>query len=126
VAAAFVAATLAFTAVPAQAHTSSPRDVQSSAYRGKFYNPRYESIRKCIVHRESRGHYGIVNRSSGAAGAYQLMPPLRRYAAKKMGSSWLGNIPANQWSRYNQDRAFYAIVHYEGLKHWRGGNIRCW
>jgi len=125
VAAAFVAATLAFTAVPAQAHTDSPREVKSSAYRGKFYNPRYESVRKCIVHRESRGHYGVVNRYSGAGGAYQLMPPLRRFAAKKMGDPWLANIPANRWSRRQQDNAFYAIVHYEGLKHWRGGNIRC-
>jgi hypothetical protein len=42
-----------------------------------------------------------------------------------MGSSWLGGIPANRWSRWQQDRAFYVIVHYEGLKHWRGGNMRC-
>lgn len=124
-AAAFVAATLVFTAVPAQAHTSSPREVPSSAYRGKFYNPRYENIRKCIVHRESRGHYGVVNRYSGAAGAYQFMGPLRRFAAKKMGRPDLAGIPANRWSRYNQDRAFYTVVRYEGLKHWRGGNIRC-
>lgn len=123
---AIAAAALALsTAPPVAAHTSSPRDIPASAYRGKFYNPRYESVRKCIVHRESRGHYGVVNRYSGAAGAYQLMSPLRRFAAKKMGEPWLAGIPANRWSRYNQDRAFYVIVHYEGLKHWRGGNIRC-
>jgi hypothetical protein len=124
------AAALAFTVAPApaQADTSRSRGISQmsgSAYHGKFYNPRYENIRKCIVYRESRGKYGVVNRWSGAGGAYQLMPPLRRYAAQKMGSSWLGSIPANQWSRYNQDRAFYAIVHYQGLKHWRGGNMRC-
>jgi hypothetical protein len=124
-----ITATLLVGVIPATAHADTSRSrgissMPSSAYRGKFYDPRYERVRKCIVYRESRGKYGVVNRSSGAAGAYQLMPPLRRYAAQKMGSSWLGGIPANQWSRYNQDRAFYAIVHYQGLKHWRGGNMR--
>ena len=70
VAAAFIAVTLLLSTVPAaSAHTSSPGAVPASKYRGKYYDARYESIRKCIVHRESRGHYRVVNRYSGAAGA---------------------------------------------------------
>jgi hypothetical protein len=118
---------LLLTAAPATAHTGSPRDVRSSAYTGKFYSPRYEAVRKCIVHRESRGHYGVVNRYSGAAGAYQVMGPLRRYGAKKMGKPWLAGTPVNRWSRADQDRFFWTVWdHGRGRSHWYSRSKPCW
>jgi hypothetical protein len=52
---------------PLPAHSSSISDVPPSAYRGTYYRPGYEWVRKCIVYRESRGNYRVVNRSSGVA-----------------------------------------------------------
>ena len=119
--------TLSVTTIPAEAHTSSPGAVPASKYRGKYYDARYESIRKCIVHRESRGHYRVVNRYSGAAGAYQFMPSTSNTVARWIKKWGRVGRPANTWSRKGQDRAFWRLLnHGRGLNHWAGGSYRCW
>lgn len=106
--------------------TRSMVGVRSSAYIGKYYNPRYEKVRRCIVKRESEGHYRVVNRSSGAAGAYQFMRRTGAYVARKMGRSDLASRPANTWTRFEQDKAFWVLWnHGKGRSHWAGGRWSC-
>lgn len=100
--------------------------VRSSAYVGKYYNPRYEKVRRCIVKRESEGYYRVVNRSSGAAGAYQFMRRTGAYVARKMGRPDLASRPANTWTRFEQDKAFWVLWnHGKGRSHWAGGRWHC-
>ena len=54
--------------------------VQPSLYRGKYYRPSLERIRRCIVRRESSGHYFSVSHSGTYRGAYQMSPALARGA----------------------------------------------
>lgn len=110
-------------AVPAW--VNSRVGVFPSVYRGKYYDARYERVRRCIVKRESMGHYGVVNRSSGAAGAYQFLPSTARVAKVRMGKSYLSNH-ANTWSRADQDQAFWTLWnHGKGRGHWAGGRWSC-
>jgi hypothetical protein len=68
--------------------TSSPatkdmRGVEASLYKGAYYNTSVESVRLCIVRRESEGHYDVVNPSGSYRGAYQVSPQLAR------GATWM-------------------------------------
>ena len=118
--------------------------VQDSAYTGRFYNPKWERKRKCIVQRESNGHYFSTNRRGGYFGAYQMTKALA------VGAGWmmrdelrdmygvtvgteiarkLRATEAHKWHRFYQDMAFYTIASWRGdgtgLKHWRGGRFSC-
>lgn len=118
--------------------------VKDSTYTGDFYNPTYESKRKCIVQRESNGHYFSTNRAGGYFGAYQMT------AALAVGAGWMmrGELremygfkvgtqiarelratPAHKWHRFYQDMAFWTIANWRGngtgLKHWHGGRFSC-
>lgn len=132
VAAVFVAATLAFTAVPApaQADTSRSRGIASvpfSSYHGKYYSPRHEQARRCIIWRESRNKPTVVNRSSSAGGLYQFTPTTARNVAKMMGRRDLMWVHPSRWSRKSQDQAFWTLWnHGRGRSHWAGGSWRCW
>jgi hypothetical protein len=93
--------------------------IRSSAYIGKYYSPRHESTRKCIVRKESHGNYRIVSSGGTYRGAYQFNPHLARSTAKKMGRSDLVNKPFNHWSRFDQDKAFWTVWnHGRGRGNW--------
>lgn len=123
--------------------TQDMSGVEPSLYRGTFYRSSVEAKRRCIVRRESNGHYFSVSRN-GYRGAYQLSAALAR------GVTWmmlpehrellgdevarqvladLRRIPANRWPRYWQDAAFSTIHNWEhtgsGASHWRGGRWHC-
>jgi hypothetical protein len=96
--------------------------VTPSAYTGKYYVPWHENIRRCIVRRESKGSYVVVNPRSGAAGAYQFLPRTGDAAAVMIGRPELVGVSASKWSRYVQDKAFWRVWNRgKGRSHWGGG-----
>jgi len=60
-----------------------------------------------IVSCESGGDYGAVNGSSGARGAYQMMP-----------STYAAYCSACDWSKADQDRAAYVLYREQGGGPW--------
>jgi len=98
------------------------RGILPSAYKGPYYDARFESFRRCVVKRESEGRYGALNHGSGAAGAYQFMPSWTRTIQK-----WTGEyVPIYAMSRYAQDLAFWrAFNHGKGASNWAGGRWYC-
>jgi hypothetical protein len=74
----------------------------------------------CIKHRESRGQYGAVNTSSGAAGAYQFMPSTWDSTARRIGRTDLVGVnPANA-SPADQEAMARALLAWQGLAPWGG------
>jgi hypothetical protein len=124
------AAKAAGSTVATKAHTEERRKnrarasrsmfgVKASAYRGSYYDGRFERTRKCIVRKESGGNYRIASRYGTYKGAYQFNSYLARATAKRMGRSDLAGKPMNQWSRYDQDRAFWTVWnHGRGARNW--------
>jgi hypothetical protein len=104
------------------------RGVQASAWRGKYYNPRWENVRKCIVFRESRGNYRVKNKHSTASGAYQFLISTSNGVAKTMKRRDLVGKRAGTWTREEQDRAFWTLFNNgKGKGHWRlQGHRQCW
>jgi uncharacterized protein YneF (UPF0154 family) len=111
-----------------------------SLYRGKWYSPRWENTRKCIMQRESRHNYRAANKTSSARGAYQFLDRQWRDGlvwmmlkeSKKYEDGLdesiksLRNKPIHAWSRYYQDRAFFtAWRNGAGKKHWALQGSRC-
>lgn len=116
------------------------RGVMKSLYRGKWFMPKKEKKRRCIVKRESRGNYRAVSAKGIYRGAYQMNRRLavgttyrmQREVAKEMGPraaaevKKLRKIPTQKWNRYWQDRAFWTIWRKgKGASHWHGGARRC-
>ena len=110
-----------------------------SLYQGKWYMPSKESVRRCIMDRESNFNYRVVGAGT-YFGAYQMNAGLARGAtytmekevAKEMGEEGVALVRAlrkttpNNWNRYWQDRAFWTIWRNgEGAGHWRGGAFSC-
>lgn len=116
------------------------RGLAPSLYRGKWFRPGKEDVRKCIADRESNGNYKAVSAGGIYRGAYQFS---RRLA---IGATWmmqaevrkefgdaavdivksLRDRPMQQWNRYWQDRAFWTIWREgRGKHHWRGGAWTC-
>ena len=101
--------------------------IYPSVYRGKWYDAKYEGIRKCIVKRESNGYYGVENPTSTAAGAYQFLISTSNYVAREIGRPDLIGVPASRWTRWEQDKGFWRLWnHGVGRGHWAGGNYSCW
>jgi hypothetical protein len=120
------------------------RGIEPSLYRGRFFHRSTESIRRCVIQRESLGYYDVVSPSGSYFGAYQVSRPLARGvtwmmlpehrtllgrdAAKRLMAQ-LRARPMNTWPRYWQDAAFFTVMNWEGLhsgrKHWAGGRTRC-
>ncbi len=117
--------------------------VEPSLYRGKYFRPSVERVRKCIVQRESSGHYTSVSHN-GYRGAYQMSAALGRGvtwmmlkehrallgpSAAAVAMAKLRATPVSKWTRYWQDAAFSTIYNWErtksGAKHWRGGRWHC-
>jgi len=85
-----------------------------------------EAFRRCVVKRESEGHYNVVDPSGTWFGAYQFAMGTSNEAARRMGRRDLVGVPANQWSRSEQDAAFYVIYQGgAGRGHWAGGRYAC-
>ena len=124
--------------------TKDMRGVEPSLYRGKYYRSAIESKRKCIVDRESEGHYDVVNPSGAYRGAYQVSASLARGATwmmlkehkqlmgKQAAKRTLASLrakPMNTWPRYWQDAAFHTVANWEhtgsGIAHWAGGRWHC-
>lgn len=116
------------------------RGVMKSLYRGKWFMPKKEKKRRCIIKRESHGNYRAVSAKGIYRGAYQMNRRLavgatyqmQREVAKEMGPraaaevAKLRKIPTQKWNRYWQDRAFWTIWKKgDGASHWRGGHRRC-
>jgi len=111
-----------------------------SLYRGKWYMPKKEAVRKCIIDRESNFHYEAVSRGGIYRGAYQMNRALavgaswmmQREVRKEMGSEGLALVRAlrttktQKWNRYWQDRAFWTIWRKgDGRRHWGVGATMC-
>lgn len=106
----------------ARTYSKAPVGILPSAYRGSYYDARYESFRRCVVNRESHGNYGARNPNSSASGAYQFLAAWTRTIQK-----WTGEyVPIYRMSRYAQDLAFWrAFDHGRGASNWAGGGYRC-
>ena len=107
------------------------RGYQKSAYRGRWFDPRWESVRKCIGTRESHFQYMLSD-----GGTYQFMASNRWpislawmmkketrkvYGKAQANRMWrvLSHHEVNQWSRYWQDQAFWVVFrHGAGKHHW--------
>ncbi len=127
------------------AHALGSKDAQDmkgferSLYQGKWYMPKKESIRRCIMDRESNHQYRAVSAGGMYRGAYQMNRALARGASfmmqkevkKQMPEAVsqvrkLRKIPTQQWSRYWQDRAFWTIWRKgKGKHHWRTNYRAC-
>ncbi len=107
---------------------------QPSLYQGKWFMPRKEDVRRCILDRESNFNYRAT--SGVYHGAYQMSAALGRGATwmmqpevrREMGEEGvailetLRKLTPNRWNRYWQDRAFWTIWREgEGARHWHGG-----
>ncbi len=106
------AAAEAKAAAPAAPSTGRPTNdygIAGSAYTGPMYNAGSESTRKCIVAKESGGNYGIVSSNGRYHGAYQFSRPTGDATAQRMGRADLVGTPVSQWSRYEQDMAFWTL-----------------
>jgi hypothetical protein len=121
-------------AAPHPSRSSAARDllgVRPSLYTGKWYSAGQEGRRRCIVQRESNGHYTVQN-SSGYQGAYQFGDSDWRVSLTWMmlkeepkGSPLrpviraLRDRPIKAWNRYWQDRAFWTAWRFgAGQHHW--------
>lgn len=104
-------------------HYVSPHivGILPSAYKGSWYDARFEQYRMCVVKRESMGHYDAIN-SQGYSGAYQFGLSWTRTIQK-----WTGeHVPIRYMSRYAQDLAFWrAFNHGKGAGNWAGGRWYC-
>jgi hypothetical protein len=110
---------------------------EESTYKGKWYVAAHESIRKCIMWRESRYNYRAANRSSSARGAYQFLDSQWRrsltymlmpeHRDRKQEVIALRAIPIHEWDRYWQDASFWAAWRKgEGRHHWSLQRSQCW
>ncbi len=126
-------------------HALGSRDAQDmkgfevSLYQGKWYMPKKEQIRKCIMDREANHQYRAVSAGGMYRGVYQMNRALARGATfmmqeeikKEMPEALaqvkqLRKIPTQQWSRYWQDRAFWTIWRNgKGKHHWRTSYRPC-
>lgn len=116
---------------PVQKQVAKPKAQKvgtSSAWTGRGYSPRWENVRKCIVHRESRGNYAARNRSSSAQGAYQFLDRLWRVPlSRKLNSPKLKYVPIYRWSKLHQDKAFWLVWdNGKGKSHWSLPGHQCW
>lgn len=79
------------------------------------------NVLDCIKHRESRGHYDVVNSSSGAAGAYQFMPGTWNTNAVSAGRTDLIGVNPADASPADQDAMAQHLLATQGLGPWGGG-----
>ena len=113
---------------------------ETSQYTGQHYHSKWASVRKCIMHRESRHNYRARSTVSTASGAYQFLDSQWRvsltYMMLKENRLTAGGLreeirslrvkPIQEWNRYWQDRAFYtAWNNGRGADHWNQTRHGC-
>lgn len=124
----------------------SMNGVRASAYKGRYYKGGLgEQFRRCVLERESHGHYGSRNSSSTAQGGYQflasqwqeslpymLRPELIEIHGERLGRRVfraLMETPIYRWPRFYQDMSWFTVLHYEGpfsgAHHWYLAGSRC-
>lgn len=111
-----------------------------SLYQGKWYMPKKEAVRKCIMDRESNFDYKAVSRGGIYRGAYQMNRALaigvswmmQKEVRKEMGAEGLKLVRAlrktktQRWLPYWQDRGFWTVWRKgAGSKHWGYGARMC-
>lgn len=116
------------------------RGFRPSLYQGRWFMPKREDVRRCIMDRESNNDYRAVSAGGLYRGAYQMNRGLAIGAThmmmaevrREMGDPGvemlrqLRKLPTQQWNRYWQDRAFWTIWRNgDGKRHWRGGAWGC-
>jgi hypothetical protein len=102
---------------PVQARRStSSTGVQRSGGEGDFF--------ACVRHHESRGNYSVVNRSSGAAGAYQFRPTTCTNAARSAGRPDLVGVNPAAASASDQDALAHYVYSTQGSRPWAGDGCR--
>lgn len=74
----------------------------------------------CVRRRESHGDYGAVNRSSGAAGAYQFLPGTWNSNARDAGRADLVGVNPAQASPADQDAMAAHLMATQGMAPWGG------
>lgn len=74
----------------------------------------------CVRHHESRGIYSVVNRGSGAAGAYQFMPTTWNNAARDAGRADLVGVNPSAASPADQDAIARYVYATQGARPWAG------
>ena len=96
--------------------SKNERSVKPSRYTGRFYKPRWESVRRCIVWRESNDKPGVFQGGyTSASGLYQFILSTWRSMTKY-------NEPAAHYSRKIQDRIFWKVWNNgKGKYHWKYG-----
>jgi muramidase (phage lysozyme) len=112
--AAFLEALAAAETVRAAARpaATSGRSGRSGARGGDFFD--------CIRHHESRGNYGAVNHSSGAAGAYQFLPGTWDRTAAHAGRPDLVGVNPVYASPADQDALARHLHGWQGGRPWTG------
>ena len=154
--AAFIGLVIALSGAPAHAATPpfppsvvatkadpDQTGVRASAYTGRYYRAVDEGYRRCVVARESNGHYFSTGRNGFYQGAYQATNALIRGGAWMMTAElremyprhWrvirdtLLDTPGHLWSRAYQDMFWSTVVNWNGphsgAHHWRGGRWNC-
>lgn len=106
---------------PAQSITISERKGSAKPSRSIVRSSAWvESVRRCIIQRESRGNYRAQNRYSSASGAYQFLDSTWRSVTGLEGS-------AKDYSKERQDAAFYKLFdNGRGRSHWSYPPKQCW
>lgn len=91
---------------PPSAATFAPADGSGVAA------PSLDAFRAAIVQQESRGNYGAKNPSTGALGAYQVMPETGRVLAGRLGLPWRPDLMTSNSAegRQYQDAVGSAAV----------------
>jgi hypothetical protein len=115
---------------------------RASAYQGRFFDPRFEQYRLCVLQRESGGYYTVVSSNGLWRGAYQFTQGwasvlLDRLAPEMRATfgvdTWnrlrarLDTRRINQMDRFVQDALFWAgFSMNRGVGLWQsGGNWYC-
>ena len=82
-----------------------------------YYMPKKEGIRKCIMHRESRGNYRADG--SGGSGAYSFIQSTWDHYASLAGFDNAVGVRPNKVRKYVQDAVFWRTFnHGKGKWHW--------
>lgn len=83
------------------------------------------SFLDCVRIRESEGQYGVVNSSSGAAGAYQFMQGTWNHIAEVSGRGDLVGVNPASASPADQDAMAASQLSHFGPGAWSGGRYAC-
>ncbi len=115
---------------------------RASAYQGRFFDPRFEQYRLCVLQRESGGYYDVVSANGLWRGAYQFTQGWARVLLDRLAPEMRAEYGADVWNRlrarldgrridqmdrFVQDALFWAgFSMNRGVGLWQsGGNWYC-